>query len=265
MNCERQSVQAGRGTPQASLAGSAALLVMLIVVFTLGGGCAPVYHPTTVHTPMLREGGAVQVGGFATTSGLDAHAAVALTDRLSVIGGYAQGEAEQSRCSAPIGADCAEVPDDRRRHRFGEVGVGYQQSIHASSGLHGAVHAGYGRGWAETITHHERTGGHEESAEGHYQRFFVQPGVFFDRGALQVAHASRLSHVRFSAFEANGARAEDRGHLFWEPALTIRAGPDPIVFGVQSSLAVPLGGDVGYDYQRVTISVGAQLRLNEVF
>lgn len=242
-----------------------ATLVTVVCAVAGTSACAPVYHPTTVHTPMLREAGAVQVGGFATTSGLDAHGAVAVTDRWSMIGGYAQGHAEQSRCRTATATACTDVPEDRREHRFGEVGVGYQRTLHPASGFHGVVHAGYGRGWAETITHHERTGEHERRAEGDYQRVFVQPGVFFDRGPLQVAHASRLSHVRFSTFKTSEPSGADGSHVFWEPALTVRAGPDPIVFSVQSSLAVPLGPNVNYDYQRFTISVGAQLRLNEVF
>jgi hypothetical protein len=243
------------------------IALLVAAACAVGGlaGCAPVYHPTTVHTPMLREAGAVQVGGFATTSGLDAHGAVAVTDRWSVIGGYARGDAEQSRCSATTDTACTDVPDDRREHRFGEIGVGHQRVLHAPTGFHGAVHAGYGRGWAESVTHHEQAGGHERRAEGQYQRVFVQPGVFFDRGPLQVAHASRLSHVHFSTFETSDPDGSGRSHLFWEPALTVRAGPDPVVFGVQSSLAVPLGPDVDYDYQRFTISVGAQVRLNELF
>lgn len=240
-------------------------LLVLLLASVWCVGCAPVYHPNTVHTPMLREAGDVQVGGFATTSGLDASGAVAVTDRVSVIGGYSQGDAEQSRCSTTSDTDCAEVPDDFRRHRFGEVGVGYQVSVDEGAGLHAVVHAGYGRGWTETDTHYERAGSRNKWFRGHYERFFLQPGVFLDRGPLQVGHASRFSRVHFYAFETSEPRWSGREHIFWEPALTVRAGPDPIVFGVQSSLAVPLGDDVGYDYQRITISVGAQLRVDELF
>lgn len=219
---------------------------------------------------MLRDAGDVQVGGYATTTGVDAEVAVALTDRLDVSGAFSFSDTEQSRCLRDVSLDCSEEAEDYRRHRFGEVSAGYRFLVFPSSvasyqGGFGEVRAGYGRGWAEALDTYEFFGSNRILARGQYRRVFVQPGAYVDRGVLQVHHAWRFSHVRFSSFEGpDETYGRTDVNVFLEPAVTLRIGPDPLVFVAQTSLALPLT-EPAYDFTPLTISLGAHVRLNELF
>lgn len=239
-----------------------ALLVLLLIVAATG--CAPVYIPNTAHTPMLREQGEVQVGGFATSNGLDAQAAVALTDRLGVVGGYSFSGEPSVDCPD---LDCPNAPSDYRRHEFAEVGVGYTERSDDHLGLE--FFAGYGRGKAKAVdTYYFFPFGEEEVlAEGRYNRYYAQPGVFYDDDWLQLSLTGRVSAVRFYELQSSEAFwSKGTTDIFFEPASTVRAGPDPFVFTVQTGLAIPLfaRSDL-YDYQPITISIGLNIRLDQFF
>lgn len=248
----------------------ALLPTTLLVLGLLASGCAPVYTPNTVQAPMLRAAGDVQASAYATTNGVDTEVAVAMTDRWSAAGAFSFGESGQSLCLDEPSRDCSGASDDARRHRFGEVSLGYKVPLFPSSdrpheGGFADFRAGYGRGWAEAFDTYEFLGTSRIEARGQYERIFVQPGGYVDRGFMQFHHAWRFSFVNLYAFESDDIDPRTERHaLFWEPATTLRIGPDPIVLVAQASLSLPLQ-QIEYDYTPMTISFGATIRLSELF
>lgn len=225
----------------------------LLLVIT---GCAPVYVPNTVHSPMLEERGDAQVGGwvggYGGSTGFDLQAALAPTDHVGVSADFSYGEEP--------GDDA-----DFHRHQFGEIGVGYFNDI--SSWVQAEIYGGYGRGQAEAEDNYTFFGPQTIRAKGQYDRVFVQPALGLEAGPLHLYGASRFVRVNFHEFESSGdSRVESdiQPAFFNEMALGLGLGTESFRVGVQTGVSVPLSDreDIDFDTELFWISLGAQLRFN---
>lgn len=234
-------------------------ILLLSVLLVMVTGCAPVYVPNAVHTPMLEERGDVQVGGrvgaFGGTRGLDLQAAYAVTDKVGVSADFSHGD---------------EQPDDPdfHLHQFGEMGIGYFNDI--SSFAQFEVYGGYGRGQAESEDTYTFFTTETIRAKGRYDRLFLQPALQVKGGPLHLYGAARLVRVNFHEFVST----EDSGPTrtvsdiqpvyFNEMAVGLGLGTGPFRIGLQSGISAPLSDpeDIEFDTQSVWISLGAQFRFN---
>lgn len=220
----------------------ALLLGVFLFVFT---GCAPVYVPNSVHTPMLEDKGDGQVSGFVGSSGFDVQTALGVSDHIGVSADFSYGQR----------AD--EEDDDFHRHQFGEVGIGYFNDI--SSWSQFEVYGGYGRGQAETVDEYVFITQQEIRATGRYDRFFVQPALGFEVGPLRMNGAVRLARVNFYEFETSReTQRRNNPVLFYEPALGLSVGTRAARVGVQAGASVPNQdpADIDFDYQPLWLSLG---------
>lgn len=218
-------------------------------------GCAPVYVPNTVHSPMLEGQGEVQVGGYLGSSGIDLQGAVALTDHVGVSADFSYADQEQEAEDESIGSDV-------HNHRFGEVGLGYFTDAGEAGRFE--VYGGYGRGSAEATDEYEFFGSQSVTATGRYDRFFLQPAMGITVGPLTLNGAIRLVRVRFFEFETSREIfSENRAQFFVEPAGGVQIGTRTVRFGTQIGVSQPFtpASDVAFHHQPIWLSVGVQLAL----
>lgn len=228
------------------------LLGVLLLMVT---GCAPVYVPNAVHTPMLEERGDVQVGGglgaFGGLTGFDLQAAYAVTDNVGVSADFAHGQEQES-------------DPDFHRHRFGEVGVGYFNDI--SSVAQFEVYGGYGRGQAESEDTYTFITTETIRAKGRYDRIFVQPALQVQGGPLHLYGAARLVRVNFHEFGSTDTEtvSDIQPVYLNEMAVGIGLGTGSFRVELQPGISAPLSDleDIDFDTQSVWISLGAEFRFN---
>lgn len=229
-------------------------VLLLAVSLPAVTGCAPLYVPNTVHSPMLEEQGEVQVGGYLGSSGIDLQGAVAVSDHIGAAAGFSY--ADQDR-------DAEEEVDDPdlHRHRFGEMSLGYFTEV----GQYGRVelYCGYGRGWAEARDDYEFFSSETITLRGRYDRLFLQPAVGVQAGPLHLYGAVRLARVNFYEFEEDGQIAsENKRELFAEPALGAGLGTSGLRFDFQAgnSMALQGPGSTDIEHESFWLSIGVQLR-----
>lgn len=214
-------------------------------------GCAPIYVPNTVHSPMLEEQGEVQVGGYLGSSGIDVQAAVALSDHVGASADFSYANQEQD--------EDALFSADEHNHRFGEVGVGYFTDLSAVARFE--VYGGYGIGRAKARDDYEFITSGTVTATGRYDRFFLQPAMGIAAGPLHLNGALRLVRVHFREFETSReVFSEDETAFFVEPAVGVRVGTGTVRFetqvGLSRSFTAP--SDVAFDHDPLWMSVGVQ-------
>jgi hypothetical protein len=92
------------------------IIVVVLVVFTLQA-CAPVYIPSARHTHQLDKKGEISAAVYSGTNGVDGQAAVAVSDKVGILGAGSFGTNEE------------EGSPDYHRHSYGELGVEYFRAI----------------------------------------------------------------------------------------------------------------------------------------
>lgn len=219
-----------------------------LVILLIATSCAPVYVPNARHSPMFKGAGEVQVAAQ-LSAGTEAQAAVAITDHIGVMGNFAYVSRTQDE------------DDDYIRHSFFEGGVGYFEN---SDRLSYEVFAGYGRGKGITYdTYDSGTPDDPLKVTGHYQRFFIQPGIGTNhRKVFNWSAVMRLSIIDFTEFESGGQTEPFNADpiLFFEPGFIGKLNFGSTLFlNFQGGISFPRQ-DIDFDYEPLSLAIGMGLR-----
>ncbi len=228
------------------------------VLLLIATSCSPLYVPSTRNVPLFREQGEFQ-GSVYVTNGIDAQLAYAVSDNIAVManGNYLSSKIEQ--------------PENyTRSNTFVEGGLGFYSSTRK---FRTELFVGYGMGKGTSFAQYyfftQDFGQKDLVATGKYNRIFIQPSIGTNNRTFNLAFTPRISLVDFREFSSNDnnpaipilvIKPDETPRLFIEPALT---GKFPLVGNLQGvfqlGLAVPLSGDVYFDYVPLQLSVGIQL------
>ncbi len=213
-------------------------IVVTSVLFLLGG-CAPMYFPNKINTPLLGNQGEVQVGVFGATSGLDIQASFAATDQLGIM------------VNTSFLNEKADDAGNARKQNFGELGLGYLHRLGDKGRLE--VFGGYGRASVQSAYNN---GYFVDYADVDMNRIFIQPDVGFSGRVVEGALAMRF--VIVNARQGNFSFTRS----FLEPALTFKVGFPYVKFVTQAGLSLPLHSDNLVENQPVMLSFGLQGYIN---
>jgi hypothetical protein len=230
----------------------------IVVVAILATSCSPLYVPATRNVPLFREQGEFQ-GSIYVTTGIDAQLAYAVSDNIAVM---ANGSFLSNKISEP--------DDYTRSNKFVEGGLGF---YNVARNFRTELFAGFGVGKGTSFSQYyfftPSFSQKDLVATGKYNRIFIQPSIGTNNRNFNLAFTPRISVVDFTEFSSNDnkpanatvtIKPDEKPRLFIEPALT---GKFPLVGNLQGvfqlGLAVPLSGDVYFDYIPLQFSMGIQL------
>jgi len=228
-------------------------LILLLLVAT---SCTPLYLPGTRNTPLFREQGEAQIGGYLSAAGVEGHGAYALTDHVGVIGSYSYAS---SKRTDPV--------EYTRKNSMWELGLGY---FDRSRSTRYEVYAGYGAGQGTNYdAYYFFTPPLQEFiTDVKYTRIFLQPSIGTNKRNVNVAFTPRFSWVDFTEFTASSsttptvtqnAKPNEDPIIYIEPAFTTKFRLKGNLHGfLQLGIAFPIG-DTYYTYQTLQAAMGIQI------
>jgi hypothetical protein len=229
-------------------------LIAVVLVSVIMSSCAPLYFPSSRNAALFRGAGEVQ-GSVHVGTGLDAQAAVSVTNHIGLMGGYNH----VSRNTAD------NTDDDYIKHRSWEGAIGYYEN---TGKICYEIFGGYGKGEGESngdFFEVDNTFG-----KGTYSKFFIQPSVGTNNHIFNWIVTARVSHVDFdeiSYFDSQQPSTltikRPDPVLFIEPSFTGRVffGKSPIYSQFQAGFSYTTQGNPGFDYEPFHFAIGFGLRL----
>lgn len=219
-----------------------------IIGVALLTSCAPIYIPNSRNVPLFDGKGEAQIGGFLTSAGADAQAAVSLTDHLAIAGSYSYGSHKRTN------------PDFSRRNTFAEGAIGYYS---ASRKSRFELFIGYGVGKGTNLAQYyffaDDFGQGDTIVTAKMSRFMIQPTFSTNNRKFDIAFTPRLSWVNYSEFTAGDVTEtpSEKAQLFIEPAITGKFHLKGNIFGLfQLGLAQALPNEAFFDHQPLQVSFG---------
>jgi hypothetical protein len=221
--------------------------------------CSPVYVPNVRNAPLFTKGGEFQGAMQFGTSGIDAQAAVAITNNLAIMGNYSYGNRNTDTLYD-------NSKDNYHKHKFYEGGIGYYKN---DDKFCFEIFLGYGRGEGTSYGSYSIFSSSEDVlATGKYTRIFLQPSFGLNKKFVHVAFTPRFSMVEFTEFSTTSSSAPIvKGGLepkiFVEPAVTARFNfLDNRFFGtIQVGVSTSLTDNTAFDYEPFNIATGIGFRL----
>lgn len=217
--------------------------------------CTSVYHPTRVHSMMLSEEKEMQGSISTGTAGNDVHVAFAPFKNVGVFGGL-------NRLNR---GDFGTPKRKRYFHKSYEGGVGYWTVNENSLYFEASGGMGYGRGQTREIAHDIGTfssviepiipTGNDARMLGSYRKFFLNSGIGYIDEHVDFLFHARLTYgnfIRLNTVLIDRKTGEEYLHpnfhptgqetefLYAEPAITIRAGYEPVKLFVQGGMLWPI-------------------------
>ncbi|HEY5747494.1 MAG TPA: hypothetical protein VIU12_15550 [Chryseolinea sp.] len=233
---------------------------LLFVTITIAiSACAPVYVPNMRNSPLFRKAGEFQASGQ-FGNGLDAQAAVAVTNHIGVIGNFSYAD----HTSYSTTTNNTNNNDDYHKHKLLEGGLGYYQN---DGNWCFEVFAGYGRGEGSSYADYEFWGTTTARSTGKYERYFIQPGFGFNKKVFHFSIIPRISVVNFTEFSSDAiATPIQLGNdpkVFFEPAFMGRVNlmDNHMFFCFQAGFAVPAATSVYFEYRWFQLSTGIGFRI----
>jgi hypothetical protein len=228
-------------------------LIAVVVVSVLMSSCAPLYVPSSRNAALFRGAGEVQ-GSVHVGTGLDAQAAVSVTNHIGIMGGYNH----VSRNTADSN------DDDYIKHSSWEGALGYYEN---TGKICYEIFGGYGKGKGESNGDFFETD--NTFGTGTYSKFFIQPSVGTNNHIFNWIVTARVSHIDFEDiryFDLNQPTMTVKRPdpvIFIEPSFTGRVffGKSPIYSQFQAGFSYTTQGNPGFDYEPFHFSVGFGLRL----
>lgn len=209
--------------------------IAIYLLITVLSGCAPVYIPNVINTPLLSEKGNVNANINTGVSGIDPQVAVAVTDNIGIMlnGSFANRTSDSSA--------------NFHQHNFVELGGGYYTKL----GEQGRFEAfgGYGMGSIKTEYYNNLW---NSFADVNSQRIFVQPAIGATTEVFDGSFATRFVFVNL---KQDNIRYNS---LFFEPVLTAKMGYKYVKATCQLGLSFPINAPLQFDYQPFIISIGLQ-------
>ncbi len=182
-------------------------LLFLIVLCTWMASCSPSYLPNNLNMPLLYTTTDKPNDLYlsASLSG-EIQAAYAVADHIGVM------------------ANVLALPGGEDRYFLGEAGIGTFTTINDNFHLEIFGGGGYGSGNATgTRTLFNTTT--EQTEQGKYWRYFVQPDVGVHTKPFELALGTRFSYVDYFEFSQDGMAPVDLpGTWLIEPSVALRFG-----------------------------------------
>ena len=213
-------------------------IVFLILSFLYG--CAPVYIPTVLNTPLLSEEGEFQASLNTGASGFDPQFAYAITDHLGVM------------LNGSFVNRTNDTLNNFHKHLAFETGAGYYTKI----GANGRFEVFGGVGYSRLKADYSNNLWISRTDLNSY-KLFIQPAIGATTDVFDGSFATRF--VRVNLFQD---QLKYTGYFF-EPVLTGKVGYKFVKFVMQVGLSCPISSDeVIFSYQPFLFSMGIQLKLN---
>jgi hypothetical protein len=227
-----------------------------VCLLVVGSGCKAVYAPNIAHTPLLREKGELR----ATADVRNLQVAYALATHVGVM------------ANAYFRSDDRTLDSGERQEGSGwlvEAAAGWFARTRQPRWLQVEVYAGIGNGHVE----HEITSpeGDPRSFEAEGIKLFLMPGMGWTSNYVDLGLSTRLVAVRYTGTKAIGYSDEqleadefkeldEQTFLFFEPAVTVRAGYKWIKLQLQIGQSIKIaGGDVNRDKGMITLALNLDL------
>ncbi len=216
-------------------------LTILSLIILLSG-CAPLYIPNTVNTPLLSNKGEIQGAVYTGTSGFDPQLAYAITDNIGIM---LNGSFENSE---------SDTTGDYHKHQFYELGIGYYKKLSDMGRFE--IFGGYGFG---NINAYSEVALFNSIADVKSNRIFIQPAFGLSSKIFDLSFASRFVVVNIQNDLIKSTRS------FIEPAFTARVGWKQVKFAYQIGYSIPFNEDAIIEYQPLMMSIGIHVNINKVF
>jgi hypothetical protein len=233
-------------------------LLLFISVTIAISACAPVYVPNMRNSPLFRKAGEFQ-GSAQFGNGLDAQAAVAVTNHIGVIGNFSFADHTSYNTTNNPNNN-----DDYHKHKLLEGGIGYYQN---DGNWCFEVFAGYGKGEGSSYADYEFWGTTTARSTGKYERYFIQPAFGFNKKVFHFSVIPRISVVNFTEFTSDAVptpvRLGNDPKVFFEPAFMGRVNlmDNHMFFCFQAGFAVPAATSVYFEYRWFQLSTGIGFRI----
>lgn len=217
----------------------------------IADSCAPIYVPSTINTPALREKGDA-MGAVHLSNALELQGAYAVDSHFLVMGAFQSYKIDPTSINWSNGT--ITTTGGSRSNMF-EFGGGYFNRFGKNENGLFEVLAGGGIGYSNTS---------DERYHGFVQKGFLQPGIGFAHKNIQAIFTLRPSLVRIDNknHSENSGIKNPASQLFAEPAITLRAGADLVKFNLQMGIAIPKDNTFPYDYSPLRITAGMVFKFN---
>lgn len=210
-------------------------------------GCAPIYTPNIVHTPLFSEKHDADIQLGSGTSGYDAQAAYAPTDHVGVMVN-----------SSFKNKDVADT-NYYHKHRFIEAGLGYYGKINEAGRYE--CYLGYGNGNAENYNDD-----FYGFVTGKYNRYFIQPSIGAKTDVFEGALSVRAVYIDMYSISKNVEYTRSELSAFYvEPVVTARVGYKFIKFFVQAGLSLPVENKVKYTDSPFMLNFGFNINFSKSY
>ena len=224
-----------------------------IIILLLFTSCSTLYTPNTRNAPLFREQGEAQLSGYLTSGGVEGQVAYAVTDHIAAIGSYVYGTSKETKYTY--------------KNSYAEIGIGYYDR---SRSARYEILGGYGFGQSTNYDQYSFFGlNNTVEATGKMQRFFIQPSIGTNNRDFNLIFTPRLSYVNYSEFNTsapvpppltNTVNPNEKAQIFLEPAVTTKFRLKGNLHGIfQLGIALPVSGDVYYQYQSMQATLGVQI------
>lgn len=205
-------------------------------------GCAPMYVPSAVHVPLLREAGDVHVSVHGGTNGVQLNSAVALTDGIG-LRASAQGFAYDNQGSGVNGRYLS-IGGGPTFFYGGGAEEAMESGLRASASveLHGGSSAGVGQ---IRVTLPEQT---LNRYSGWVLRPTLQADVGYEWEYFAIGLAGRFSLFYYSYDASSDFPSQTAMLTSVEPVAFARLGTGAFKFELQAGVMVPLTaeGEMGF-------------------
>jgi hypothetical protein len=235
------------------------LIFGIIGLLSLGwilNGCIPCYYaPNAQNIPLFNEKNDANISGsfrFGNQStGFDLQVAHAVTNHFGWMCNYNHWGGLWSEWSMNAQDHSIEYRGDHF-----ELGVGYFTLL--NDNLIFETYGGFG--WSSVRNDYE--GRKESKIKG--LRYFVQPAIGWKNDFFSIGGSMRFLGLDYNHFELTGITLpyenldevmDNPFTVFFEPALTLRAGFEHLMFQLQGSYSIPFK-KLEYQYDPLNISIG---------
>ncbi|MCD4770265.1 MAG: hypothetical protein K8R35_08870 [Bacteroidales bacterium] len=218
--------------------------ISTIFVVLIISGCAPMYVPNVVNSPLLSNKGEVQTAIYGGTSGFDPQLAYAVTDNIGIM------------LNGSFQDQTSDTTDNFHKHQFVELGAGYYKKISEIYRIE--VFGGFGLGELQAYDESSIFVSHSDVTSN---RIFIQPAIGLTTKYADLGFASRFVVLNAKQGSIKSSRP------FIEPTLSVRAGSKYVKAVFQLGYSVPLYYDNIYNinYQPLLFSIGLHGCFNKTF
>jgi hypothetical protein len=224
------------------------LLVTNIILTIFFSSCVPpVYIPNSLNTPLLKEKGEINIGYNQSYAGHDVQTSYAASKNIGLI-------ANGTYCSNVFG-------DWYRKHKFGELGVGYLSNSKKYFVGEIYIGAGLGTNLIKEEIFDLLDPGEEVYVNADYIRLFLQPDIGAYTEFFEGGFALRICYINFYKIKHSNIDFP-REKILFEPVVFMRCGPPMLRLQTHFGLSFTPYQDYDIFYEELIFGCGFNIRLN---